>query len=169
MVQSSPTLSAIQMCINQRNKKISSCTYWMSSWLWLKGRGREGKSKTSILPMMKPPYNALQDVKLLCVKFMSAWPSSGWNDGIIYCHAVCVLLICNSDGPPFQIIMDMMDTLCSWGQKGLREQSQSWRGDTSHRRASYCIIAVGSCLNRLSVSSIVYLELLLWHERCLNL
>lgn len=44
----------------------------MSSWLRLKDRGREGKSKTSILRMMKPPHNALQDVKVRGVKFMSA-------------------------------------------------------------------------------------------------
>ena len=66
------------------------------------------------------------------------------------------------DGPPFQIIMNMMDTLCSWGQQGLRELSQSRWGDTSRRRAPYCIIAVGSCLNRLTVSFIVDPAFLLW-------
>lgn len=44
------------------------------TWLWLKCSRREGKSNASIPQMMKPPYNALQDVKVLCVKFMSAWP-----------------------------------------------------------------------------------------------
>lgn len=36
------------------------------------GSWSAGKSKTSILHVMKPPYNALQHVKLLGVKFMSA-------------------------------------------------------------------------------------------------
>lgn len=57
-----------------KKAKTFCCTYWTSSWLQLKDGGREGKSKASILQMMKPPYNALQDVKVLCVKFMSAWP-----------------------------------------------------------------------------------------------
>lgn len=54
--------------------ELSWYFYWMSFWLWLKDGGRGGKSKASILQMMKPPYNTLQDVKVLGVKFMSAWP-----------------------------------------------------------------------------------------------
>lgn len=37
-----------------------------------KNGGQDGESKTSISQMMKPPYNALQDGKVLCVEFMSA-------------------------------------------------------------------------------------------------
>lgn len=89
--------------------------------------------------------------------------SLGWNDGIIYCHSVRVLLICDSEGPPFQIIMNMMDMLCSWGQQGLRELRQSSKGDTSHKRVPYYIIAVGSCLkSAYCMSFIVCPALLVW-------
>lgn len=76
-------LCAIQMYINQRNQKITPVLIgWVLGFGWKAAGGREGKSKTSILLMMKPPYNALQDVKLLCVKFMSFWPPLGEMMGL---------------------------------------------------------------------------------------
>lgn len=75
-VKSRRTSPAIQTCMNLNSSKTFSLTYRVRSWLRLKvgGGGGKRKSKASILQMMKPPYNALQDVKVLCVKFMSAWP-----------------------------------------------------------------------------------------------
>ena len=72
MVQSSKQKSTeIQMCMKKKSYKF--LLYSLDEvWPRLKDGGRERKFKASVLQMMKPPYNALQDVKVLCVKFMSA-------------------------------------------------------------------------------------------------
>lgn len=49
--------------------------------------------------------------RVLGAKFMSAWPPLGWSDRIIYCLGVRVPLMCQGEGAPSRIIMNMMDTL----------------------------------------------------------